>query len=413
MRGSKKAVIAGVVVAASAATATILKAQQRFGGGARPSALASAAGAPGNPSLAQRTARQLLKNGRDYLDTYGDHERALVFLREAQRRPAGLDDAEVKSLADALDRAEAARAEAPPVEVAEAPRQRRVIGSRRADVASLPRIDDPVRRVAAEAEILEPDEPPALVLPARPGEAPVDEPPLPVAADAPPVEPEPADSPAPAPAPEPIYLTGSGPQDAPADAPAPPVADGPAPAPELPSAPADLPSLPIPSADAPAPVDHEPVAEAPALAPAPHARPGSFDAPTSGPDGRAPSAPARGRADFGPDGGRPDSRPGPGGRAPGPGGRRASRLAVQLAAVVGGRVGGSSPAGRDAEPRVAPGRRGDRAEAGGGAEAQPPGPGSARWSHRRPPPEAPTTSARPAAWTCPGLPAPPRPGRSA
>ena len=119
MRGSKSVLIAGVVV--TAATATFFKAQQMVAASAAP-ASASASAEPGSdPSLAQRSARQLLRNGLDYLDTYKDHDRALVFLREAQSRPDGLDDREVKALADGLDRAEQARAEAGPV-VAAAPR---------------------------------------------------------------------------------------------------------------------------------------------------------------------------------------------------------------------------------------------------------------------------------------------------
>lgn len=171
MRGSKSVLIAGVVV--TAATATFFKAQQMVAASAVP---ASASAEPGSdPSLAQRSARQLLRNGLDYLDTYKDHDRALVFLREAQSRPDGLGDREVKALADGLDRAEQARAEAGPV-VAATPRPgrpRAPIGSvasspsRRPGREVLETVEaEPIRRVSAE--VAEPSEPTSMDLPELP-----------------------------------------------------------------------------------------------------------------------------------------------------------------------------------------------------------------------------------------------------
>ena len=323
MRGSKSVLIAGVVV--TAATATFFKAQQMVAASAVP---ASASAEPGSdPSLAQRSARQLLRNGLDYLDTYKDHDRALVFLREAQSRPDGLGDREVKALADGLDRAEQARAEAGPVVAATTRpgRPRAPIGSVASSPSRRPRREaletvepEPIRRVSAEvaeppepASMDLPELPPARSLAASPTDPPagVDEPPALGTAESAPalalVKPtakraaaKVAD-PAVKAASEPIYLTApttgeaAKPEEpkaslpkAPVDEPLaslPPSRSGPSPAVppiEIPaiegpapnpspaprSAPADAPAPPVPDLS---PVDAPPIADAPATAPAP------------------------------------------------------------------------------------------------------------------------------------------------
>src|SRR5437660_923172 len=111
VRGSKTAVVAGLVV--TAATATILKAQQMLGGpGPAATTPPAAVSAPVDPDLAQRSARQLLNNGLSYLNEYQDYDHALKFLREAAIRPQGLSARERKQLADALARTEQGKADA-------------------------------------------------------------------------------------------------------------------------------------------------------------------------------------------------------------------------------------------------------------------------------------------------------------
>ena len=108
MRGPRTALIAAVVV--TAATATISQSPADVRRSAEVAASAAAARLRSDPSLATRSARQLLRNGLDYLDTYQDYDRALRLPpRGRSRGPVGLDEAEIKSLADGLDRAETAR----------------------------------------------------------------------------------------------------------------------------------------------------------------------------------------------------------------------------------------------------------------------------------------------------------------
>jgi hypothetical protein len=306
VRGPKTALIAGVVV--TAATATIFKAQQMYAASSAAATTSASAEAGSDPSLAQRSARQLLRNGLDYLDTYQDHERALVFLREAQSRPDGLDEKEVKALADGLDRAQAAQAEAgPAVAVARRSVVRRPIGSVASSSSRRPKREalasaetEPIRRVSAEK--VEPAEPPAMDLPELPATMPIPAAPPsdpPAGLDEPPSLGTPESSravsmvkpaakaavkpAAPKTAAEPIYLTSSAQDEPPkADAPKAP-ADAPASRPE--PAPAEPPILPVDEVPAPSP------ARVPAPDPSSAPRPAPAD---------NPSAPARPTADAPP-----------------------------------------------------------------------------------------------------------------
>ncbi len=109
MRRSRMALIA--VVSAVALSASILQAQmfgRRSGSGrGQPAdpAQAAAVASDYSPMHASRGARQLLRNGLDYLDNYGDPERALPYLREAQDRQQELNTTEQRQLADGLARA--------------------------------------------------------------------------------------------------------------------------------------------------------------------------------------------------------------------------------------------------------------------------------------------------------------------
>ncbi len=78
-----------------ALAASVIRAQQSPGG-LRPRANDTPAAAPDALSAA-RGARQLLRNGLDY-NTYGEYERALEFLREAESRQYELSLAERKKL---------------------------------------------------------------------------------------------------------------------------------------------------------------------------------------------------------------------------------------------------------------------------------------------------------------------------
>ena len=68
-----------------------------------PAQAAASGNAPGTPS---RGARQLLRNGLDYLDKYGDPARALSYFKEAKRQQADLTAAEKQSLETAVARAQ-------------------------------------------------------------------------------------------------------------------------------------------------------------------------------------------------------------------------------------------------------------------------------------------------------------------
>ncbi len=63
------------------------------------------------PVSSGRSARYLLKNGWDYI-TYQEYERALAFFREAEGRKAELSKAEVESLAQGINQAQAGLREA-------------------------------------------------------------------------------------------------------------------------------------------------------------------------------------------------------------------------------------------------------------------------------------------------------------
>jgi hypothetical protein len=60
-----------------------------------------------DPVIAGRSARNLLRNGVDYLDTYRDPRRALIYLQAAASRGTELSASETKMLADAMARAQA------------------------------------------------------------------------------------------------------------------------------------------------------------------------------------------------------------------------------------------------------------------------------------------------------------------
>ena len=282
MRGPKTALIAAVVV--TGVSATILRAQQMFAGSAPLAAVATSATAAADPSLAGRSARQLLRNGLDYLDNYDLPDRALVYLQEAEKRPdgGGLDDSELEQLRDGLSRARSSSARPDPTSASASVRPRGRVVARPGSLvlASAPPTseDEPIRQVSADAS--EVQEPTAMDLPslppslAEPAEGPAD--PLVVAAlpdfaadpGPSPVEPAPApiflseipaEEPPPLPT-QPIPLPSAPPEAAPT--PVTPPVPSPEPPPVFPApaeAPRDLP-LPIP-APAPMPVAVPPVVE--------------------------------------------------------------------------------------------------------------------------------------------------------
>ena len=223
MRGPRTALIAAVVV--TGVSATILKAQQMFGGSARVAAPAGSGAGPAasDPSLATRSARQLLKNGLDYLNTYQDYDRALHYLSEAEP-PVGLSDQELEQLRAGLEQARNGQASPvtadarPSVSRGSVPTRRparcpwprrpavrRASTSVRVDPACLRR-EGRARRAALAG-------PAELPRPRRRAPPPADAPKATGPSRAPPVDKPvapPTDMPAPPPA-EPIFLTASGP----------------------------------------------------------------------------------------------------------------------------------------------------------------------------------------------------------
>lgn len=309
MRGPKTALIVAVVVIV--VSATILRAQQMRAGSAGVAAASTAATAK-NPSLAGRSARQLLRNGLDYLDNYNDHERALVYLDEADSRPVDLDDAELKQLRQGLDRARRALRQSERGETASAeprPRGRSTTRPGALVLAPAPRdpAPEPIQQVAAEAE--GPVEPPAIGLPPLPapppsnadaGAAPAEMPvagTLPTTAEVPVAVPPPAIEapPLPEPAAPPLPEPAPGPAAPPVEPPAlPPATPERLPLPEAPPEPvpppdspveATPPALPPAAIEPPAPMP-EPVAEP---SPPPAIAPRS----PSGPRPAAPAGPRR------------------------------------------------------------------------------------------------------------------------
>ncbi|MEO6810540.1 MAG: hypothetical protein ABI353_15600 [Isosphaeraceae bacterium] len=96
MRRPRTALIAAVMM--TALSATLLGARQLRGQSASPTGA--------TPTIdSTRGVRFLLRNGLDYLDKYQEYDRALVYLREAESRQSELDDAERKTLNQALQRA--------------------------------------------------------------------------------------------------------------------------------------------------------------------------------------------------------------------------------------------------------------------------------------------------------------------
>ena len=132
-----KLTLIGATVAAVALTASLLQAQvfrRRRGEPAPPPPPPSPA--VYETAIGSANARQLLRNGLDYLESYGDPRRALRFLRQAEANPDGLDPSEVRQLALSIERAEAMAAyvdpkgATPAVTVAEAPSRPRVAPTR-------------------------------------------------------------------------------------------------------------------------------------------------------------------------------------------------------------------------------------------------------------------------------------------
>jgi hypothetical protein len=265
VRGNGSALIAAACACAVALSAPRAQAQLFRKAQARP---AVAGARPPDSALATppqtgRGARQLLRNGLDYLDTYNDPGRAAAYLEEARRKQADLTEPERRQLAQALARLRQAQDDDPGLAGgparAPAPTQLAYVSTRPqptapAEARSRPPADDPsaglaqtktdlgLRTTAAHAQTPAPAEPSASA-----------------AAEVPPIGLSVLDEPAPAPL---------------ADAP-PPVIDA-TPVPELPQAAAALAEVPAtPAAAAPAPESHAdtpedaPRSAAPAPAPEP------------------------------------------------------------------------------------------------------------------------------------------------
>lgn len=226
---------------------------KRAGGGKAPVAgTAQPAPPPSdyNPMLGSRGARKLMRNGLDYLNTYQDPERALLYFQQARARLQELDASEQKQLAEAIAQAsQLVAARMAPARVAPAPAVApapSAVASRPAPIPSraIPPMFAPepeVQRTGAEVAELPAmpvttaaAEPAMLPLPAAPALEPT-MPPLPAptatsaVADEPPAAMPPLPA-APAPAPEPLMPVGS-PSPAPAPAPSLAAIDAGAPAP--------------------------------------------------------------------------------------------------------------------------------------------------------------------------------------
>lgn len=91
-------------LAAIGLSATIALAQQTSQGPA-PSGPAQATDDSGDPLMASRPTRYLLRNGLDYL-AYREYARALNFFRAVEARQADLNDAELKQLKNGIARAQ-------------------------------------------------------------------------------------------------------------------------------------------------------------------------------------------------------------------------------------------------------------------------------------------------------------------
>lgn len=318
MRRSISAPLAAMLALAPLAAATPWAHAQLFRRPPRPATapVAPAAGADTPAAASGRGAHQLLRNGLDYLDKYGDAQRALTYLGEARRRQAELSAEQRRQLADAWQRAERVLAgvERPSTPIARrgAPSGAALVADRRLPAlpADAPELGDALRADRPTAD-------PAIRVAANDLDAPAT-----VASEA---TPTPPDRPAPAPplmlepdaAPAPIALEAT-PEADPLEAPVPAVAldDLPPPPPSIPADPRVVPAAqpatvqepvaatpltleefdpPAAPDDEAAPADLPPPAPAPGVAAPVAATPltlETFDAEPVGPTTDAPAAPA-------------------------------------------------------------------------------------------------------------------------
>ncbi len=187
MRGPRTALALIAVVATTAVSASILRAQQAAD---VPASADRSGGDPDSPSTAPRTARQLLRNGLDYLDTYKDPERALTFLRAAEAKQKELPESDRRRLSQGIERARRGLREPSTMGGARVARRSSPLRPGAIALAPPPKVEgDAVLK--ASAEVAETPEPAPLDLPAaRPEPAEVKvkvEAPKPAEAAAPPI----------------------------------------------------------------------------------------------------------------------------------------------------------------------------------------------------------------------------------
>jgi hypothetical protein len=179
-----------VVAAALPLSASLIRAQQMLG---------QSPPADGAPAIdPSRSARHLLRNGLDYLDSYRDCDRALTYLREAERRQAELGETDRKVLKQAIERARRGLREVDGMaSSANRPRAGSLTPHRTGAIALAPTAPDPAS--APEPTAPSPaSEPDPIQLVGGGAVAPPMPPPGP-----PPTAPEPAPPPGPGPAPIP------------------------------------------------------------------------------------------------------------------------------------------------------------------------------------------------------------------
>ena len=109
MRGPKTVLIVGIVLV-TAVSASMLRAQQGATSGSNPG---SSQAAEDPPSTMTRSARQLVRNGLDYLNNYHDYDRALAFFRDADARKAELSEPDRQQLAKGIEKARRGLREGP------------------------------------------------------------------------------------------------------------------------------------------------------------------------------------------------------------------------------------------------------------------------------------------------------------